>query len=109
MAKIDSKRSWRVSPIPIKIPVVNGIPNSPANSIVRSLTRGRLLGANSCGPPGPWSPSLALSSISPIDGLYGCSAASSRRLSVPGFAWGNADVSSVTSLHISARYCSVVA
>ena len=72
--------------MPIRMPVVNGIPNSPASSMVRSLTLGRLLGANSWGPPGSYKRGLMLSSISPIDGLKGCNAANSRRLIVPGLA-----------------------
>ena len=78
--------------------MVKGTRNSPASSSVRNRTRGRLLGANSWGPPSAYSASLVLSSISPMEGLKGCKAAISRRAMVPGLAWGSMSVSSNTNL-----------
>ena len=46
-----SSRSARVSPIPIRIPLVNGIRSSPASSIVSSRRAGSLSGEAQCGPP----------------------------------------------------------
>ena len=44
MASSDSTRSRRVSPIPMRIPVVNGTASSPARASVASLTSGSLSG-----------------------------------------------------------------
>ena len=44
MASSDSMRSRRVSPIPMRIPVVNGTASAPARSRVASLTAGSLSG-----------------------------------------------------------------
>ena len=41
----------RVSPIPIRIPLVKGIRSSPASSIVSSRRAGSLSGEAQCGPP----------------------------------------------------------
>ena len=44
IAKIDSARSASVSPMPMRIPVVNGTPLRPASSSTRSRTAGSLSG-----------------------------------------------------------------
>jgi len=44
IAKIDSARSVRFSPMPIRMPVVNGTPTRPASVSVRSRTAGSLSG-----------------------------------------------------------------
>ena len=44
MAKIDSARSASVSPMPIRMPVVNGTADRPASSSTRSRTAGSLSG-----------------------------------------------------------------
>ena len=46
----DSMRSARVSPMPIKIPVVNGTLSMPAASMVASRIAGALSGEPWCGP-----------------------------------------------------------
>ena len=40
----DSARSARVSPMPIRMPVVNGTPTRPASASTRSRTAGSLSG-----------------------------------------------------------------
>ena len=50
-ASSASSRSARVSPIPIRIPLVNGIRSSPASSIVSRRRAGSLSGEAQCGPP----------------------------------------------------------
>ena len=44
MAKIESARSASVSPMPIRMPVVNGTADRPASSSTRSRTAGSLSG-----------------------------------------------------------------
>ncbi len=44
IAKIDSARSVRFSPMPIRMPVVNGTPTRPASVSARSRTAGSLSG-----------------------------------------------------------------
>ena len=44
IAKSDSARSTRFSPMPMRIPVVNGTPTRPASVSVRSRTAGSLSG-----------------------------------------------------------------
>ena len=44
IANSDSARSVIVSPMPMRIPVVNGIPTRPASSSTRSRTAGSLSG-----------------------------------------------------------------
>src|SRR6202034_1433183 len=51
IAKIESARSATVSPMPIRMPVVNGTLLRPASSSTRSLTAGSLSGLPKCGPP----------------------------------------------------------
>ncbi len=52
MAKIDSARSVRFSPMPTRMPVVNGIDSRPASSSTRSRTSGSLSGLPKWAPPG---------------------------------------------------------
>ena len=79
-----SSRSARVSPIPIRIPLVNGIRSSPANSIVSRRRAGSLSGEAQCGPPFAASRSAVVSSMIPIEAETGRSATSSSRLITPG-------------------------
>ena len=51
IAKIESARSARVSPMPIRMPVVNGTLLRPASSSTRSRTAGSLSGLPKCGAP----------------------------------------------------------
>ena len=51
IARIASTRSRRDSPMPTRIPVVNGIASSPAASMVASRTAASLSGERQCGPP----------------------------------------------------------
>ncbi len=97
IASSASIRSARVSPIPIRIPVVNGIASSPASRIVSRRAAGRLSGEPKCGPPRSESRSAAVSSMSPCDAVTSRSAASSSRVSTPGLACGSRPVSSSTS------------
>ena len=62
-----SSRSSRVSPMPIRIPLVNGIRSSPASAIVSSRRAGTLSGEAQCGPPFAPSRSAVVSSMIPID------------------------------------------
>ena len=50
-ASSASIRSSRVSPIPMRIPLVNGIASSPASRIVSRRRAGSLSGEAQCGPP----------------------------------------------------------
>ena len=50
-ASSASIRSSRVSPIPMRIPLVNGIRSSPASRIVSRRRAGILSGEAQCGPP----------------------------------------------------------
>ncbi len=99
IAKIDSARSASVSPMPIRIPVVNGTLLRPASSSTRSRTAGSLSGLPKCGPPGSVnSRSAVVSSIMPIDGATGLSRWKSCQLSTPGFRCGSSPVSSSTRM-----------
>ena len=66
-----SSRSARVSPIPIRIPVVNGTRASPASRSVSSRAAGSLSGEPKCGPPRAESRSAVVSTIIPIDAATG--------------------------------------
>ena len=77
IANSETARSRASSPIPTKMPVVNGIASRPASSIVRSRTAGCLSGDPKCGPPFAESRSDDVSSINPIDALTCFSRASS--------------------------------
>ena len=89
-------RSPRVSPIPTRIPLVNGIESSPARRIVSSRRAGSLSGEAQCGPPRAASRSAVVSSMIPIDAATARSAASSSRVITPGFRCGKRPVSSST-------------
>jgi hypothetical protein len=99
MAKIDSARSARVSPMPMRIPVVNGTPHRPASSRTRSRTAGSLSGLPKCGPPfSVNSRAAVVSSIIPIDGATGLSRWKSAHRSTPGLRCGSRPVSSRTRM-----------
>ena len=102
-------RSARVSPMPIRIPLVNGIPSSPASRIVSSRRAGTLSGDAQWGPPRAASRSAVDSSMIPIDAATGRSEASSSRDITPGLRCGSRPVSSSTRRAQRARYSSVVA
>ena len=103
-ASSASTRSRVVSPMPIRIPEVNGIRSSPARRIIASRVRGRLSGACSWGPPGPQSRSDTDSSIIPWLADTSRSSASSLRPRIPAFGWGSSPVCSSTAWHIARRY-----
>ena len=84
MASSDSTRSRRVSPIPMRIPVVNGTASSPARSSVASLTSGSLSGDPWCGPPFSHNRRDVDSSMIPADTETSRSRASSSRDITPG-------------------------
>src|SRR2546427_354519 len=65
MASNESMRSSIVSPIPIRIPVVNAMERFPASSMVRSRKEGTLSGALACGNPLRISRALTFASIRP--------------------------------------------
>ncbi len=99
IAKIDSARSTRFSPIPMRIPVVNGTPTRPASVRVRSRTAGSLSGLPKCAPPGSdHSRVEVVSSIIPMLGATGLSRVSSAQLSTPGLRCGSSPVSSSTAI-----------
>src|SRR6266545_469013 len=89
MARRDSARSRRVSPIPTRIPVVNGIDRRPASSMVRRRTAGTLSGEPKCGPPFAESLSEDVSSIIPIDALTCFRRAMSSHDMTPGLRRGS--------------------
>ena len=101
-------RSSRVSPIPIRIPLVNGTRRSPASRIVSRRRAGTLSGEAQCGPPFAPSRSAVVSSMIPIEAETGRSASSSARAMTPGLRCGRRPVSSSTSSEQRARYSSVV-
>ena len=102
-------RSRRVSPMPIKSPVVIGMPSSPAERSVSSRLAGTLSGEPKCGPPRAHKRSAALSSMMPIDTLTGLSRRISSARMTPAFRCGSNPVSSSTSLAMRSRYSSVLA
>ena len=87
----------RVSPIPIRIPVVNGTRSSPASRSVSSRAAGRLSGEPKCGPPRSREPVGDGLEHDPLRGADLAERASSSRVSTPGFACGSRPVSSSTS------------
>jgi hypothetical protein len=102
IAKIDSARSARLSPMPIRIPVVNGTLLRPASCSTRRRTAGSLSGLPKCGPPRSVnSRSAVVSSIIPIDGATGLSRWKSSQLSTPGLRCGSRPVSSSTRMAIA--------
>ena len=99
IANTDSARSASVSPMPSRIPVVNGTLLRPASSSTRSRTAGSLSGLPKCGPPRSVnSRSAVVSSIMPMDGATGLSRWKSCQLSTPGFRCGSSPVSSSTRM-----------
>ena len=108
MANSASSRSGRVSPIPMRMPVVKGTASSPASRSVASLGPGRLSGEPKCGPPRQASRGDRLSSMIPCETETRRSAAISSRVSTPGLTWGSRPVSSNTSRAAWARYSTVV-
>ena len=107
-ASSASIRSSRVSPMPMRIPLVNGIASSPASRIVSSRRAGSLSGEAQCGPPLAPSRSAVVSSMIPIEAETGRSSSSSARVITPGFRCGSRPVSSRTSRAQRSRYSSVV-
>ncbi len=104
IANSDSARSAAVSPMPTRIPVVNGTAARPASSSTRSRTAGSLSGEPKCGPPGSdHSRVEVVSSIIPMDGATGFSRSMSCQLITPGFRCGSRPVSSSTRTAIARR------
>ncbi len=99
MAKTESARSASVSPMPMRMPVVNGTLLRPASSRTRSRTDGSLSGLPKCGPPFCVNRRVAVvSSIMPMDGATGLSRWKSCQDSTPGLRWGSSPVSSSTRM-----------
>ncbi len=105
-ASSASIRSWRVSPMPMRIPLVNGIASSPASRIVSSRRAGTLSGDAQCGPPFAPSRAAVVSSMIPIEAETGRSASNSARLITPGLRCGRRPVSSRTRRAQRSRYSS---
>ena len=109
IAKIDSTRSASVSPMPIRIPVVNGTFDRPASSSTRSRTAGSLSGEPKCAPCGSVNSRVeVVSSIMPIDGATGLSRCRSAHDNTPGFRCGNNPVRSNTRIAIARTYANVL-
>ena len=103
IASSDSARSRRLSPMPTRMPVVNGMRASPASSMTRSRSAGSLSGEPWCTWPGSaHSRSEVVSSIMPIEGAVGRSSSSSVRDITPGFRCGSSPVSASTSRAVAA-------
>lgn len=62
-----SRRSARVSPMPIRMPEVKGTPASPAAAMEASRAEGSLSGQSACGPPGAARRAEVDSSMSPCE------------------------------------------
>ncbi len=107
IAASASSRSARVSPIPIRIPVVNGTFASPASRSVSRRSAGSLSGEPKCGPPRRESRSETVSSIIPIEAATGRSSSKEAASSTPGLRWGRSDVSARTAPAAAARYSTV--
>ena len=91
----DAIRSSSVSPIPTRIPLVNGILSSPAAAIVSIRRAGCLVGDPAC--TVSISRSETDSSISPWEAVTSRSRARSSRPSTPRFVCGNSPRSSARS------------
>ena len=102
-ASSESMRSARVSPMPIRMPEVNGTRAAPAAAMAASRRDGSLSGEPQCGPPLAHRRGAALSSMIPCDTDTGRSAAVSAALMTPGLRWGSSPVSDSTSSAIAAR------
>ncbi len=99
IAKIESTRSARVSPIPMRMPVVNGTLLRPASSSTLRRTAGSLSGLPKWASPRSVKRRRdVVSSIIPIDGATGLSRWKSCQLSTPGFRCGSSPVSSSTRM-----------
>ena len=96
-ARSDAIRSSRVSPMPIRMPEVNGIASSPARRMVSRRASGSLSAEPWCAAPGSSSRRETLSSISPCEGQTSRRASSSSRVSTPGLACGSRPVASCTA------------
>jgi hypothetical protein len=103
MVNRDSARSRSVSPMPTRMPVVNGMDSRPASSIVRSRRAGTLSGEPKCGPPFPDSRSEEVSSMIPIEALTCFSRAMSSQLITPGLRCGSRPVCSITRIATARR------
>ena len=97
MASSASMRSARVSPMPIRMPLVNGTRARPAASSVASRTAGTLSGEPKCGPPRRESRSDAVSSMMPCDTDTLRRRVSQASSITPGLRCGNRPVSFSTS------------
>ena len=89
MASSAASRSARSSPMPTRMPVVNGMPRRPAASRVARRRSGSLSGA-------PWwaaRSARSVSTIIPWLGATGRRAASSSSNRAPALAWGSRPVS----------------
>ncbi len=105
IAKMESARSSIVSPMPMRMPVVNGTLTRPASSSTRSRTAGSLSGEPKCGPPFSLNSLVAVvSSIIPMEGATGLSRWKSRQLSTPGLRCGSSPVSSRTLIAMARTY-----
>ncbi len=99
MASSASMRSARVSPMPTRMPVVNGMASSPADSRVATRRSGVLSGEPR------WASRSALSDsiIIPCEGDTWRRAASSSVNNAPALAWGSSPTSSTTSRAMATR------
>ncbi len=108
MARIESSRSATVSPMPTRIPVVNGTPTRPASSRTLSRTAGSLSGDPKCAWPGSVNNRReVVSSIIPIDGATGLRRCRSDHDMTPGLRCGSSPVSSKTRMAMARTYASV--
>src|SRR5674476_621576 len=102
IARMVSSLSRTVSPMPTRMPVVNGTPTRPASSSTRSRTAGSLSGEPKCASPGTSKSRLdVVSSIMPIEGATGLSLCRSDHDITPGLRCGNRPVSSRTRIDIA--------
>jgi len=89
--------------MPMRMPVVKGMPSLPASAIVFSRRAGTLSGALSWASPGPSSRSATVSSMIPMLTFTSRSAARSRSPITPGLACGSSEDSASVSAHIARR------
>ena len=108
IAMSESTRSSRVSPMPMRMPVVQATFSSPAMRIVRRRSSGTLPGQFQCAPPFSCRRSETVSSIMPIEALTSRSETISSRSIRPWLMCGWRPVSRSTSSAISRRYDDVV-